>query len=1195
MRSGSGSIALFVLFLLLVAGAVQTVSGAETYRYVATWGSSGSENGQFDAPVGIASNATGYLYVTDRDNDRVQVFAPDGTFAFKWGSHGSGIDQFNCPIGIAIDGAGNVYVADSLNHRVQKFNAAGQSITAWGSSGSADGQFENMEGIAVDAAGHVYVTGGRDDNRVQVFDSAGVHQQTWTGFAAPAGVAVSPVGDQVYVAEYLGDHVQIRDTSGTIIGGWGSTGSGNGQFKFPVSLAVDAAGNVYATDAFNCRVQKFYPNGQFARAWGSSGSGDGQFSFTYGVAVAPSGDVSVVDAANDRIQQFALLVVHFSANTTSGAASLPIQFTESIVGTGVTGRSWDFGDGGSSNAINPIHTYTTAGTYTVNLTATAGDTSLTETRSAYITVSPAPAPAISLLKEISVDGGSTWVHADTATGPYSTGSPTLRYRFNVTNNGDVALSNVGVEDSAMGTIAVASSLDPGVSSVVTVTTAGWHSGQQSGTATATGKYNSQTVTATDTTYYFGASPGVTVEVQVSADSGSTWQDADSSPGPTIRNGTTPMYKYWVTNSGNVPLSSVTLTDSVLGAITIPSTLAVGASADTARAGTWSVGSHAITATANGSFTDSAGATTWYPDQDSANWVGIDPAVAITVYTNGQDANTAPGPYLDVGDAVTWTYVVTNTGDCTLTGVAVADDRGVTVSAPKSTLVSGESMTATASGTAVAGQYANNGTVSGTPAVGSAITATDPSHYYGAAPSISIVTFTNGEDANTTPGPNIAVGNTVSWNYTVTNTGNVALTNVVVTDDRGVSVSAPKTTLAVGETWNATASGTAVAGQYTNNGTVSGTPPVGSAITATDSSHYYGVSSGIAIRVYTNSEDANTAPGPLVPVGDPVLWTYTVTNTGNCVLTSVAVVDDRGVTVTCPKSTLSVGESMTGTATGTAVVGQYVNNGTVTATPPTGPAVTATNISHYRGLAQPVASFTSDVSTGAVSLRVAFTDTSTGTVDARSWSFGDGGTSTLPNPSHTYTSTGTYTVTLRVSNPLRNATATGTIVVTARSGFDAYPQYGSAPLNVSFLDYSASASTWYWSFGDGANSTLQSPHHVYTTPGLYSVSLAVTSGDGRKHTVTRDNLVHVVGSAPVTTTTSSPSLLPVSGGIGVPRDLDGDGLYDDLNGNGRLDFADVTLFFAQMTWIAANEPVAAFDFNGNGRIDFADVTWLFQHL
>jgi PKD repeat protein len=77
--------------------------------------------------------------------------------------------------------------------------------------------------------------------------------------------------------------------------------------------------------------------------------------------------------------------------------------------------------------------------------------------------------------------------------------------------------------------------------------------------------------------------------------------------------------------------------------------------------------------------------------------------------------------------------------------------------------------------------------------------------------------------------------------------------------------------------------------------------------------------------------------------------------------------------------------------------------------------------------------------------------------------------------------------------------------------------------------------------------------------------------------------------------------PVAAVVAVPgtsspaRDLNADGKYEDVNGNGRKDFADVTLYFAQMTWIGAHEPLAAFDYNGNGRIDFADVTWLFTHL
>jgi PKD repeat protein len=68
---------------------------------------------------------------------------------------------------------------------------------------------------------------------------------------------------------------------------------------------------------------------------------------------------------------------------------------------------------------------------------------------------------------------------------------------------------------------------------------------------------------------------------------------------------------------------------------------------------------------------------------------------------------------------------------------------------------------------------------------------------------------------------------------------------------------------------------------------------------------------------------------------------------------------------------------------------------------------------------------------------------------------------------------------------------------------------------------------------------------------------------------------------------------VPGQENSPQDLDGDGLYEDLSGDGSLSFVDVELYFHQMDWIEDNLPVANFDFNGNGRIDFDDIVDLFE--
>lgn len=72
-------------------------------------------------------------------------------------------------------------------------------------------------------------------------------------------------------------------------------------------------------------------------------------------------------------------------------------------------------------------------------------------------------------------------------------------------------------------------------------------------------------------------------------------------------------------------------------------------------------------------------------------------------------------------------------------------------------------------------------------------------------------------------------------------------------------------------------------------------------------------------------------------------------------------------------------------------------------------------------------------------------------------------------------------------------------------------------------------------------------------------------------------------------------VPVQPSVISPTDPNDDGRYEDVNGNGRRDFADVVLLFNELEWIAANEPIEAFDFNGNGRIDFDDVVELFNGL
>ncbi|VXD10972.1 DUF7507 domain-containing protein [Planktothrix paucivesiculata] len=212
-----------------------------------------------------------------------------------------------------------------------------------------------------------------------------------------------------------------------------------------------------------------------------------------------------------------------------------------------------------------------------------------------------------------------------------------------------------------------------------------------------------------------------------------------------------------------------------------------------------------------------------------------------------------------------------------------------------------------------------------------------------APAIAINKVTNGVD-----NLQVLAGSDVTWTYTVTNPGNVPLSNVSLTDDQQGQITNltdgddGNQILDPGETWVYTATGIAGIGDYSNTGTVAGDYN-GTPVTAQDPSNYFGANPQIQINKVTT---ANTATGVLtgdnlqnVLLGSPITWTYTVTNTGNVALSGVNVDDNKLESANDPvfNSELSgngdkifdAGEVWKYTATGTAIPGNYSNIGTVT--------------------------------------------------------------------------------------------------------------------------------------------------------------------------------------------------------------------------------------------------------------------------
>jgi DNA-binding beta-propeller fold protein YncE len=120
-------------------------------------------------------------------------------------------------------------------------------------------------------------------------------------FRFPLGIAVDSTG-HVYVADSENARIQKFDSDGNFITKWGSWETGH--FSQPSGVAVDSTGNVYVTDEINDSVQKFDSSGNFITKWGSEGDGDGEFFWPRGIAVDTAGNVYVADTMNCRIQKF---------------------------------------------------------------------------------------------------------------------------------------------------------------------------------------------------------------------------------------------------------------------------------------------------------------------------------------------------------------------------------------------------------------------------------------------------------------------------------------------------------------------------------------------------------------------------------------------------------------------------------------------------------------------------------------------------------------------------------------------------------------------------------------------------------------------------------------------------------------------------------------------------------------------------
>jgi PKD repeat protein len=228
---------------------------------------------------------------------------------------------------------------------------------------------------------------------------------------------------------------------------------------------------------------------------------------------------------------------------------------------------------------------------------------------------------------------------------------------------------------------------------------------------------------------------------------------------------------------------------------------------------------------------------------------------------------------------------------------------------------------------------------------------------------------------------------------------------------------------------------------------------------------------------------------------------------------------------------------------------------------------------------PVAVGAGSPAAGNAPLAVAFSSAGSGDPDgsiaSTLWEFGDGATSTAPNPSHTYTVPGQYVALLTVTDN-QGASTRNTVQVNATAPNQlpvamawANTYGGPAPLDVTVYargsyDPDGSIGNVQWNFGDGNVYWGATNYNTFQQPGVYQV--VVTVWDNRGATDTANLTIIVTAS-------------------GQPK-------AGDLNGDGQVTVADLSL--AGAAWNSA--PGGAtwdprLDRNGDWRIDVSEVQWI----
>jgi LPXTG-site transpeptidase (sortase) family protein len=373
------------------------------------------------------------------------------------------------------------------------------------------------------------------------------------------------------------------------------------------------------------------------------------------------------------------------------------------------------------------------------------------------------------------------------------------------------------------------------------------------------------------------------------------------------------YSYNVTNNGNVSLAGpVTVTDDQAAAVSCPNVNTIGnlnanldpgetltcTASHTVTQGDLDAGSVTNHATAHAAGINSNQASkTATATQSPA--LGIEKSVTETGYSTG-------------GTVLHYSYKVTNSGNVTLSGpFTVTDDKATDGACPVTpTLAPGSFITCTASYTITQGDLDSGSVTNIASAHGS----------FGGSP---VDSMTDTKTIYATQNPlmtvkkssltsSVSITGIVDYDYLVTNTGNVTLTGISLSDNNdNDDMSCPSMSLAPEANMTCTATHTVIQAEIDAGGNLSNTVTASSDQTGNSTDHLdipITQSPGLSIEKNGALDMTVIAPDDVANVGDAITYTFTLQNMGNVTLTSISVSDPRLPALSCTISSLAPGTS-----------------------------------------------------------------------------------------------------------------------------------------------------------------------------------------------------------------------------------------------------------------------------------------------